>query len=542
MISGKAAKISISSKIVSNKREKRKKKMDSSNQEKGEKKLNKVKTCLIPFALEENPKNLIINTSTPSIPSKEELINQAFKFHSQGNIPEAAKYYQHFINQGFDDHRVFSNYGIILKNLGKLKEAEYLYRKAIELNPNYAEAYSNLGNILRDLGKLKEAELYTRKAIELKPNYAEAYSNLGNILKDLGKLKEAKLSLQKAIELKPNYAEAHSNLGNILKDLGKLKEAELSLQKAIELKPDYLNAYFKLAYLFQSRGNYKKSNDTLRHILSLNATNINQKFKVLGQLHLNSVIEGKFNQFDQFDQIMNYAKQLKKKEKQFIENDFTMKLSLELKDQQETNNYKNLTHIGDSHCMSFSHQTTILKSKNRKLIPVYIRGAKAWHFAKQEMNKWKASFSEQIKQYKYSDELFISFGEIDCRKEEGILPYSIKYNKEIIEVCQITINGYLNYMESHLKSLYSNKYYFGIPAPVGAKVDKDKLDIKRIELIRVYNALLKKEVLSRGSFFIDVYELTVDKKGENNILHMCDDIHLSPRCLDILFKNHLYQP
>ena len=40
-------------------------------------------------------------------------------------ISEAIKYYQLFINQGGRDHRVFSNYGVILINLGKLKEAEY---------------------------------------------------------------------------------------------------------------------------------------------------------------------------------------------------------------------------------------------------------------------------------------------------------------------------------------------------------------------------------------------------------------------------------
>ena len=84
--------------------------------------------------------------------SKNELIKKAFEFHANGNIQEASKYYKEFINQGFKDHRVFSNYGVILKNLGKLKEAEISYRKAIELKPDFAEAHSNLGNILKDLG------------------------------------------------------------------------------------------------------------------------------------------------------------------------------------------------------------------------------------------------------------------------------------------------------------------------------------------------------------------------------------------------------
>ena len=56
------------------------------------------KTFSVPFDVLENTENITINTNTSSKPSKEELINQAFDSHSKGNIQEAAKYYQHFIN------------------------------------------------------------------------------------------------------------------------------------------------------------------------------------------------------------------------------------------------------------------------------------------------------------------------------------------------------------------------------------------------------------------------------------------------------------
>ena len=237
--------------------------MNSSRQEGGgKKKINEVQTFPVPFVLSENKEDINITTKSPyklSKSSKEQIINQAIKFHLKGNILEAAKYYQYCINKGFNDHIVFSNYGAILQDLGKFKEAELSYRKAIELKPDYAEAYSNLGNTLKDLGKFKDAELSYCKAIELKPDYAKAHSNLGIIFKKLGKSEDAELSYRKAIELKPDYAEAHSNLGNILSEIGKLKEAELSYRKAIEIKPDYSDAHYNLGNILGDLGKLEEA-------------------------------------------------------------------------------------------------------------------------------------------------------------------------------------------------------------------------------------------------------------------------------------------
>ena len=113
--------------------------------------------------------------------NKEEILNKAFQYHSRGNVTEASKYYQLFINQGFKDHRVFLNCGEILKGLGRLKEAEIWIRRAIELNADYALAHNNLGNILNSRNKLKEAESCFRKVIALNPDFTKAYFNLSNL-------------------------------------------------------------------------------------------------------------------------------------------------------------------------------------------------------------------------------------------------------------------------------------------------------------------------------------------------------------------------
>ncbi len=191
---------------------------ESADNDQGKKTVSEITTFLVPLPLRANQENITITSNTSTKPSKEQIINQAFKYHSQGNISEAAKYYHYFINQGFNDHRVFSNYGVILKNLGKLKKAEVLYRKAIEIKPDYAFAHLNLGNILEDLGDLQEAELSTRKAIEIKPDYADAHSNLGNILKELGKSQEAFDSYLKSIEINPKLSNVYPLITRFLKD------------------------------------------------------------------------------------------------------------------------------------------------------------------------------------------------------------------------------------------------------------------------------------------------------------------------------------
>ena len=113
---------------------------ESSNKKQEKNQVSKVRTFPVSFALKNIKENLIINTNTTARPSKEQIINQAIKFHLKGSILEATKYYQYCLQEGFNDHRVFSNYGAILQSLGKLQEAENFIRKAIEINPQFADS------------------------------------------------------------------------------------------------------------------------------------------------------------------------------------------------------------------------------------------------------------------------------------------------------------------------------------------------------------------------------------------------------------------
>ena len=134
--------------------------------------------------------------------NEKKIIDQAIKYHYEGNILQASKLYKFLIEKGSNNNAIYTNYALILIHFKKLKEAEFFIRKGIDLNPKDSTAHYNLGILLKDLGKLQESELSYRTAIRIKPDYAEAYINLGNILRNDGKFKEAKLCSEKVMFLR----------------------------------------------------------------------------------------------------------------------------------------------------------------------------------------------------------------------------------------------------------------------------------------------------------------------------------------------------
>ena len=72
--------------------------MAKANKKKHEEEIfDKVKTFKVPLPLEKINQNINIDTS--SIQSKDEIINQAIQFHSEGNISKAEKYYKYCLEK-----------------------------------------------------------------------------------------------------------------------------------------------------------------------------------------------------------------------------------------------------------------------------------------------------------------------------------------------------------------------------------------------------------------------------------------------------------
>ncbi len=202
------------------------------------------------------------------IKSEVEIKKTAFKLHSQKNMKEAMKYYQYFLDEGYNDPEVFCNYALILGSLGNIKQAIILYRKSIELYPNYHIAYYNLAIELYKKKNNLEAESLFKKLIQLKPDFIYSYINLAVLLISHSRLSEAEVYIRKAINIDPKYAKAHYILGNIQKKIGNSKDAIGSQLTAISLKNDYIEALTNLANLYHESGELILAEKYLKKIFS----------------------------------------------------------------------------------------------------------------------------------------------------------------------------------------------------------------------------------------------------------------------------------
>src|SRR5450755_4543215 len=90
-------------------------------------------------------------------------LKQGNKLHQRGNIPAAAKAYQHHVNGNPKDKSGHYNLAVTLAAAHQVEPAILSYCRAIEIDPWYPEALNNLGILLHSKGNLVAArQCYAR--------------------------------------------------------------------------------------------------------------------------------------------------------------------------------------------------------------------------------------------------------------------------------------------------------------------------------------------------------------------------------------------
>lgn len=246
--------------------------------------------------------------------SKDKIVTNALNLHVKGEIAEAKKLYESFISQGFEDPKVFANYGAILQDMGNMKDAEIFARKAIKLAPNFLNAYSNLAKIFEDTHKLHEAETVFKKITEINPNSYKSYFDYGSILENTGKNKEAQDAYTKALQLNPESAEIHHKFSLCLIKTDDLEKAAHHSKKAIEINKNFYQAYLQLGAILRAQLKFKESIKIfteaikMEPLLHLGYFNLGRTYDLMGdypnaELNLIKAIEIKQDCFDSYFQL-----------------------------------------------------------------------------------------------------------------------------------------------------------------------------------------------------------------------------------------------
>ena len=500
--------------------------------------------------------------------------NMGIVLKKQNKLEEAIEAYNKALTIKPDYANAYYNMGIALQDQGKLEEAIEAYRKAIAIKPDYANAYNNMGTVFQNQVKLEEAIEAYNKALAIKPDYANAYNNIGIALQNQGRLEEAIEAYNKAITIKPDYADAYYNMGIAFKDQGKLEEAFEAYKKALTIKLDFADAYNNMGAVLQDQGKLEEAIEVYNKVLVIKP---DYAVAIENRLSLLTQVQGTvLNRSEKYNQITEDIQlKINLGPKSHILHAISSFLSADVNQtQRHVHNFKtcdskvfdkltppdqlfcfayseylsallkkpldgtiNLStgnvvyHIGESHCLSYAHHNIEINGTTSLIAPKITFGAKAFHFSKANDNAFKAITKANLDSIPKESQVFVSFGEIDCRPNEGFISAATKLDQSIEEIVANTLTGYLQWFAGHNKYWNHDMHFLNVPAP---EYDQRYDAIKNVDvanIVALFNQQMEKQIANYNFKMIDVFAITLGKDGFSNSLFHIDAKHLGAKAL-----------
>ena len=132
--------------------------------------------------------------------------------------------------------------------------------------------------------------------------------------------------------------------------------------------------------------------------------------------------------------------------------------------------------------------------------------------------------------------VFLSFGEIDCRQEEGYIKKYSAFSESLVSAVERDVNAYVNFIKNIFDGSNCKIYFFSVPAPVILSKKLSENDNFQINVIKTFNDKLCKSVMENYYGYIDTYEITKNKDGYSNMKYHSDKRHLSPSILPQIYS------
>jgi tetratricopeptide (TPR) repeat protein/TolB-like protein/DNA-binding winged helix-turn-helix (wHTH) protein len=197
-----------------------------------------------------------------------------FLFRS-GRFVEAAEQYEAVVALDGTNARGHNNLATALVLAEEFEAAEPAYRRALELEPS-SMTYSNFGLLLYNLGRFDESVEMHRKAVVIEDKDYMARSNLGDALWAAGSRTQSRVVFAEAedlaigaLEVNPNDAFTMMDLAWIKTALEKHDEADELIDRAMRLVPDDPYVHYIQGIMRNRRGDTASSLHALEIAIDL---------------------------------------------------------------------------------------------------------------------------------------------------------------------------------------------------------------------------------------------------------------------------------
>jgi len=170
--------------------------------------------------------------------------------HARNELADAAAALAHAVDvdpNNPDIYEVYTEWGDVLIDMGKVREAQKVFERAIAIDPKNANGYAAVGKIYLAQREWTKATDYFHKAIDANPSWGRFHYYLARALAGAGKPEPAIAAFERAASLDPLYALSFAGWGQALADAARAKdgsqaaalrgEAAAKLAKAAEIAP-----------------------------------------------------------------------------------------------------------------------------------------------------------------------------------------------------------------------------------------------------------------------------------------------------------------
>jgi tetratricopeptide (TPR) repeat protein len=204
--------------------------------------------------------------------------------------PDAAPWQWPFPNQVAQAQRLFDQ-AAREQQAGDHQAAEALYEQLLVLNPLHAAALNNYGVLLKQSGRLPEAENLQRAAVAVSPGNAGHNHNLARTLMAAEEPRRALPFLHNAAALAPRHVGLWLELSECWRELKRYDEAEAALAQAAELEQESFRLLTSRALLRAAQNRAAEAREIYEDVCKRWPDNLNARLNLAAHLRQNGYLD-----------------------------------------------------------------------------------------------------------------------------------------------------------------------------------------------------------------------------------------------------------